>query len=64
MSLHLANKVWGLWEADSFSYSIGENLGRCLDGYGTKLDIIFDDENVFDYNYSKYVFWDGSVYEP
>ena len=58
------DKVWGLWEADSFSYSIGENLGRCLDGYGTKLDIIFDDENVFDYNYSKYVFWDGSVYEP
>jgi hypothetical protein len=55
------DKNWGFWEADSFSYSIGENLGKSLQEYGTKLDIIYDDEIDLDYNYSKYVFWNGTI---
>ena len=48
------DKIWGLWEADSLSYEIGEKLGRLLEEYGTKLDIIYDDLQFnYEEEYSK-----------
>jgi hypothetical protein len=59
------DKIWGLWEADDFSLEISTNLGGHLEQYGTKLDIIYDDElNSSNTNaYDKLIFWNGTVYE-
>ena len=35
------DKIWGLWEADVFSFEVSENLGKSLEQYGSKLDIIY-----------------------
>ena len=59
-----ADKIWGLWEADAFSYDMSVQLGNLLQQYGNNLDIIYDDE--VDYSslgYSKYIFWNGTVLE-
>jgi hypothetical protein len=60
------DKIWGLWEADSDSLSleISQKLGGLLREYGTKLDIIYDDEIEFNELYSKYIFWNGTTYIP
>ena len=38
-----ADKIWGLWEPDSTSEQIWNQLQQRLDQFGTKLDIIYDD---------------------
>ena len=59
------DKIWGLWEADAFSYELCMNLYSLMEQHGTKLDIIFDDginrnnTNV----YNRIVFWNGTVYD-
>ena len=55
------DKIWGFWEADSLCYDIGKSVGKSLEEYGTKLDIIYDDETGLDHNYSRYVFWNGTI---
>jgi hypothetical protein len=57
------DKIWGLWEADDFSFEICTNLGSLLEQYGNKLDIIYDDGlNSSNTNaYSKLIFWNGTV---
>jgi hypothetical protein len=37
------DKIWGLWEADSFSNKICVELGNLLKEHESKLDIIYDD---------------------
>ncbi|HJX23653.1 MAG TPA: hypothetical protein VJ574_04480, partial [Candidatus Bathyarchaeia archaeon] len=37
------DKIWGLWEADAFSYNLSVSVNRLLEEYGTKLDVIYDD---------------------
>lgn len=56
------DKIWGLWEADAFSYDISLQLGNLLQQYGNNLDIIYDDE--VDYSslgHGKFIFWNGTV---
>ena len=56
------DKIWGLWEADAFSYDISTQLGNLLQEYGNSLDIIYDDE--VDYSslgYEKFMFWNGTI---
>jgi hypothetical protein len=57
------DKIWGFWEADTdpLSYQISADVGKLLEDYGTKLDIIYDDEIVVDDTYSQYIFWNGTV---
>jgi len=57
------DKIWGFWEGadDPLSYSISVDVGNLLDEYGTKLEIIYDDESALDSTYSKYIFWNGTV---
>lgn len=57
------DKIWGFWEAedDPLSYEISADVGKFLEDYDTKLDIIYDDGIVVDDTYSKYVFWNGTV---
>jgi hypothetical protein len=58
-----SDKIWGLWEANDTSYELCINLERQLKYYGTKLDVIYDDD-VSNNNmriYSKITFWNGTV---
>ena len=57
------DKIWGLWDwdADNNSLEISYHLGSLLEEYGTKLDIIYDDDVKFNQVYSKYIFWNGAT---
>ena len=55
------DKIWGLWESDARSLEISHHLGSFLEEYGTKLDIIYDDDIKYDEVYSKYIFWNGTI---
>lgn len=57
------DKIWGFWEAedDPLSYEISVDVGKSLEDYDTKLDIIYDDGKTLDTNYSKYIFWNGTI---
>jgi hypothetical protein len=60
------DKIWGFWEATPLSYEIGADLGKVLEDYGDKLDIIYEDglESVDSIEYSKLIYWNGTTYEP
>ena len=58
------DKIWGLWEADEFSFEISTDLGGLLKEYDTNLDIIYDDGIEIDKTYGKYIFWNGTIYNP
>jgi hypothetical protein len=58
------DKIWGLWEADALSFDISQKLGVLLEQHGKKLDIIYDEGLKLDSSYTKYVFWNNTVYVP
>ena len=58
------DKIWGFWEADSFSYKVSYEIGGLLEEYGKRLDIIYDDEMNLDKTYTSYIFWNGTIYNP
>ncbi|MEM4733912.1 MAG: hypothetical protein QXD70_05235 [Candidatus Bathyarchaeia archaeon] len=61
------DKIWGLWEADELSHKISVSLGNLLEEYGTKLDIIHDDELLAGntYGYNKLIYWnDPTLSQP
>ncbi len=60
------DKIWGLWEADDFSFRISIEVGSFIDRYRNRLDIIYDDGLKTDslYGYSGLVFWNGTVWIP
>jgi hypothetical protein len=50
-----------LWPADDFSYNMSVQLGNLLNEYGSKLDVIYDDNiNLSSLGYNKLVFWNGT----
>ncbi|MDG6223502.1 MAG: hypothetical protein QCH99_09605 [Candidatus Bathyarchaeota archaeon] len=53
------DKIWGLWEADDFSYQLSATLGGLLEEYNTTLDIIYEDalESNNTLPYEKLIFW-------
>ena len=53
------DKIWGLWQADALAQNISVSLGRLLEEYGTKLDIIYDDglQPGNNYGYGKLIPW-------
>jgi hypothetical protein len=58
------DKIWGLWEADNFSFQISTEAGSLLDKYSNRLDMIYDDglEANSSYGYSEIMFWNGTVW--
>jgi hypothetical protein len=58
------DKIWGLWEADSFAETISGDLGVLLEEYGSELDVIYDDNLELDVMYKKYIFWNQTVVVP
>ena len=55
------DKIWGIWEADTLSLEISENLGKIMGEYNIDLDIIYDDGLKLDNTYSKYIFWNSTT---
>jgi hypothetical protein len=53
------DKIWGLWQADNFSYQQSVNINNSLAKYGSALDIIYDDgltkENT--QAYQQLIYW-------
>jgi hypothetical protein len=58
------DKIWGLWESDPLSFEISNNLGKLLEQYGAKLDIVYDDGLKLDSTYSRYLFWNDTSSIP
>jgi hypothetical protein len=58
------DKVWGLWENDELASLIHEDLTILLEEYGTKLDVVYDDELDLDETYAQYFFWNGTSFAP
>jgi hypothetical protein len=57
------DRIWGLWEADAFSYELSVKFGELLKQYGNRLDVIYDD-SAFPVNvktYDKTIFWNGTT---
>jgi len=56
------DKIWGLWEADNLTDQICNTVGNLLEEYGSKLDIIYDEnlEPNNTYGYSELFFWNAS----
>jgi hypothetical protein len=56
------DKIWGLWGADNITDQICNAVGNLLEEYGSKLDIIYDEDLEPDntYGYSKLIFWNSS----
>ena len=56
------DKVWGIWQTDALSYNLSLIVNGLIEEYGTKLDIIYDDElepnNT--YGYSKLIYWNDT----
>ena len=58
------DKIWGLWEANDFSFEISTDLGGLLEEYGNNLDIVYNDGIEIDKTYGKYIFWNGTISVP
>lgn len=56
------DKIWGIWEADDFSYELSATFGALLEQYDTKLDVIYDDglDDSNTFVYDKLIFWNGT----
>jgi hypothetical protein len=60
------DKIWGLWEADAFSYQLCQKVNSLLEQYGTQLDIIYDDglQPGNNYGYSQLIYWNDTTRFP
>jgi hypothetical protein len=56
-----ADKVWGLWEADTQSALVWNQASSLVEQYGAKLDIVYEDNpKLNSAGYSKLAFYNGS----
>jgi len=55
--------IWGIWEADEFSFEISTQVGGLIEEYPNRLDMIYYDglEPDNSYGYSELIFWNGTV---
>jgi hypothetical protein len=57
-----SDSLWGLWGPDSLSSQIWNDANKYSQQFGQKLDIIYEDTPNFNsWNYSKLIFWNGTV---
>jgi hypothetical protein len=60
------DKIWGLWEADNFSYQLSLSLNSALEESGSRLDIIYDDglQQGNNYGYSSLIYPNNMSLQP
>jgi hypothetical protein len=55
------DRIWGLWNPDSLSTIIWNDLNQLTKTYGLRLDIIYNDTQFnFEGKYSKIYYWDSN----
>ena len=62
-----ADKIWGLWEADSIAEDLSMGVGYLLSVYGKNLDIIYEDAlgSVSTSGYHALIYWnDPRIFQP
>ncbi len=58
------DKIWGLWGPDVLSQKVWEDADTLIARYGSSLDIVYDDSEVFDAvrgRYRNIFFWNGTI---
>jgi hypothetical protein len=60
------DKIWGIWEADSLSTNISMSVYSLLQVCGTKLDIIYPDEqqSISSLGYGNVIYWNDERLLP
>ncbi len=60
------DKIWGLWEADTLSTDISMSVYSLLDVCGTKLDIIYPDDQqaISSFGYGNVIYWNDQRLLP
>ncbi|MFB3889519.1 MAG: hypothetical protein ACE14S_08505 [Candidatus Bathyarchaeia archaeon] len=58
------DKIWGLWEANDFSYELSRNVNGMLELYGDKLDLVYDDGLQGNNGYSQLIYWNDPSFQP
>ena len=54
--------IWGLWSADNLSANIWNNVTSLIERYKQNFDVIYEDDlQIGVSNYSKLIFWNGTV---
>jgi hypothetical protein len=56
--------IWGLWNPDELSQKVWSDANKLITQYGSQLDIVYDDPELFDAMQSRYdrlVFWNETV---
>jgi len=54
--------IWGLWEADSRSSKIWNDVSTLVEQYKPRMDIIYEDDLQYStFKYSKLIFWNGTT---
>lgn len=57
-----SDAIWGLWSADNLSSPIWNDVNNLAQQYKEKFDIIYlDTPNFSSWNYSRLMFWNGTV---
>ena len=56
------DSIWGLWNADELSSKVWSDTNSLVNQYGSALDIIYEDTlQNHAFNYSRLVFWNGTI---
>ena len=56
------DSIWGLWNADELSSKVWNDANTLLNQYGSALDIVYEDGlQNHAFNYSRLVFWNGTI---
>jgi len=57
--------IWGIWNSDSLSPIVWDEANQLLKTYGSRLDIIYNDNQFnFTEKYSKIYYWNSSEISP
>lgn len=56
------DSIWGLWSADNLSANIWNNVTSLVEQYKPNIDVVYEDDLQCSVsNYSKLIFWNGTV---
>ena len=58
------DKIWGLWQADSLSQKVWDDVNTLVDQYGSRLDIVYDEPEFLEAVkncYDKLFFWNETI---
>jgi hypothetical protein len=55
------DKIWGIWQADNFTWDLSNSLGAFLEKYGENLDIVYPSETLQSVGYKNITYWNAGL---